>query len=607
MKAKLLFLLLIVFSEIALAKPTIEFLSPLPNSEYAKISTSIILRFTSKPDAIYFKNDLIQIKGSKSGLHESNVKISSDGSTLIITPKVKFDNNESVDVKILPVKTSSDFSSPINFSFKTEKENLTVSSEDILKSELISADNQYNKTTQIPFIQKREGELPTDFPQITVSTSDNPSPGYIFLSNFSLTPRPAQNFLMILDNSGTPVYYKKLDTAAYDFKKQPNGNLTYFSARAQKFYEMNQRYQIIDSFVCGNGYGTDIHEFRLFSNGHAFLMSYDPQRVNMANIVTHGDSNAIVLGLVIQELDEDKNVIFQWRSWDHYSITDATHENLTSAVIDYAHGNAIELANDGNIIISSRHMDEITKINRSTGNIIWRMGGKNNQFRFRDETIAFSHQHAVRQLPNGNITLFDNSNFPSTIVPIHDMVSISRAVEYQLDETNLIATLVWQYVNDPPVFGFAMGYMERLSNGNSVISWGAGAPAITEVNAQGKKVFEMFLPADQVSYRATRDTWTPVPFTENGEAAPESYKMYQNYPNPFNPTTTIKFDLPVQSDVTISVYNVLGQTINEEVRSNLFPGTHSFFFNGANFTSGVYFYRIKTNTFADTKRMLLVK
>jgi len=55
-------------------------------------------------------------------------------------------------------------------------------------------------------------------------------------------------------------------------------------------------------------------------------------------------------------------LIFQWRSWDHFQITDATHENLLASNIDYVHGNAIEIDTDSNIIISSRHMDEITKL-----------------------------------------------------------------------------------------------------------------------------------------------------------------------------------------------------------------------------------------------------
>lgn len=603
MKAKLLFFFFFVFFQITLAKTDVQFLSPQPNSKYIKTTSSVIVRFTSKPEKSSLKQNLIQITGSKSGAHSAGVKISGDGLTIIFTPQNAFQYDETVQVKINRIKTESDYSEPVNFSFQTEKENIPVSSLNILKKEF--ADNNQQQSP-IPFLSKAPSDLPSNFPQMTVTNAVNPSAGYTFLSNFSIGG--AMNtgyYLMILDNSGTPVYYKELDTAAYDFKKQPNGNLTYYGTRGQKYYEMNSNYQIIDSFECGNGYSTDLHELRLYKNGHSFLMSYDPQRVNMGGLVSHGDSNAVVIGLIIQELDENKNVIFQWRSWDYFNILDAQHVNFTEREIDYVHGNAIELCSDGNIMISSRHLDEITKINRSTGNIIWRLGGPQNQFRFINETLAFSHQHAIRELPNGNITLFDNGNYPSSINPIHEHLSapMSRAIEYQLDEENKIATLVWQYVNSPAIFGFAMGYAERLPNGNTIIGWGAGAPAVTEVNPAGEKVFEMYLPVGQVSYRALKDTWDPLP--NNG--VPLSFDLYQNYPNPFNPVTTIKFDLPEQSDVKISIFNMLGQIVHEEIKLNQAAGIQTYTFNGSNLTSGVYFYRVKTNSFSDTKRMVLVK
>ena len=125
-------------------------------------------------------------------------------------------------------------------------------------------------------------------------------------------------------------------------------------------------------------------------------------------------------------------MIFQWRSWDHFKITDATEDiDLTAHTIDYVHGNSIEVDYDSHILLSSRHMDEITKINRQTGEIIWRFGGiksRNNQFLFINDLRTFSHQHDIRRLPNGNITLFNNGNL---LVPRY-----SSSLEYYLDEQN---------------------------------------------------------------------------------------------------------------------------------------------------------------------------
>ena len=157
----------------------------------------------------------------------------------------------------------------------------------------------------------------------------------------------------------------------FDFRKQPNGLMTYH--RGEKYYAEDAEHNLIDSFACGNGYTTDFHELQFDENGHAFLISYDPQIVDMSQIVSGGNPNATVYGIIIQELDENKNVVFQWRSWDHIEITEAIHENLTAATVDYVHTNAIDIDNDGNIMISSRHLSEVTKIDRVTGDIIWRL------------------------------------------------------------------------------------------------------------------------------------------------------------------------------------------------------------------------------------------
>ena len=101
-------------------------------------------------------------------------------------------------------------------------------------------------------------------------------------------------------------------------------------------------------------------------------------------------------------------------------------------------------------------MDEITKINRQTGEIIWRWGGlksRNNQFQFINDQRTFSHQHDIRRLENGNVTLYDNGNLHSP--------RYSRAVEYQLDETNKIATLVWDYKHEDAIYNSAQGNVDR--------------------------------------------------------------------------------------------------------------------------------------------------
>jgi hypothetical protein len=88
---------------------------------------------------------------------------------------------------------------------------------------------------------------------------------------------------------------------------------------------------------------------------------------------------------------------------------------------------------------------------------------------------------------------------------------------------------------------------------------------------------------------------------------PGEYKLHQNFPNPFNPTTNIRFNLPEASDVTLEVFNVLGQRVAVLANQQLQSGTHTAQFDASALSSGVYLYRLSTNRFVETRKMMLVK
>lgn len=87
----------------------------------------------------------------------------------------------------------------------------------------------------------------------------------------------------------------------------------------------------------------------------------------------------------------------------------------------------------------------------------------------------------------------------------------------------------------------------------------------------------------------------------------DSYGLSQNYPNPFNPSTTIKFQIPVEGNVSVKVYDISGKLVAELVNEFMQTGRHSVQFNGSNLSSGAYYYRIDANGFTDIKKMLLIK
>jgi hypothetical protein len=88
---------------------------------------------------------------------------------------------------------------------------------------------------------------------------------------------------------------------------------------------------------------------------------------------------------------------------------------------------------------------------------------------------------------------------------------------------------------------------------------------------------------------------------------PKEYALFQNFPNPFNPTTNIKFDLPKESNVTLRVYNILGEEVTTLVNKVMLAGHQSVAFNAAKLASGMYIYRIEAGNFVQVKKMLLIK
>jgi hypothetical protein len=576
--------------------PEIQYLSPLPGAKFVTKETSIIIRFKQETDLnkVTFSDFLIE--GSLSGIHSYEIIKTNEKNTLILKPHFNFAENEIVKITV-PEKFFNTRERPYEYRFQISDYRLKRNHEPRIPYANYSGlvQNSYSNSLITGSEDIKDNNTPPDFPKITVTRKYETAPGYIFVSNFPFGPLPFTPYLMVLNNLGQPVLYKKMNLPCFDFKLQNSNMFTYFDGSKGKFYSTNTSFDILDSFYCGNGYGTDLHELLLLPNNNAYLMSYDSQYVNMSQIVPGGDSNAVVSGLIIQEIDANKNVIFQWRSWDHFQITDATHEDLTAKSIDYVHGNAIEIDHDGHVLISSRHMDEITKINRQTGNIIWRLGGKNNQFNFKNDPIMFSYQHSIRRLDNGNYLLFDNGNYHNP--------PFSRAVEYNLNTQEMSATLVWQYRNAPNIYGFAMGSVQRLPNGNTLIGWGSTSPSVSEVRPNGTKVYEMKLPAGQFSYRAFRHTWDGAP----PEELPKTFTLQQNYPNPFNPSTTVKYDLTEHNFVTLKIYDMTGREISTIVSENQPAGTYVVDFSLNNIASGVYFYKLVAGGYSEARKMIFIK
>ena len=585
---------------------TIVSVSPSPGSLYVQPATTIAVRL-SQPTENTGSDGWCSfvVHGSVSGRHEGSTVLADERNVLIFQPTVQFSRGEEVRVEFTSPRVTGNGSMayPLSFTFAV------AASRVLPPFSRLESESSYGKTSPAknpaeplpPWLSKVD-TLPLDFPVSSTQIYGPTTPGLLFLSNFSVTfTAMTSPYLMILTNQGAPVFYRRMGGFCTDFKVQPNGLLTYFDGLAEKYYALDSSYVRVDSFQCGNGYGTDDHDLRLLPVGHALIMSDDPESVDMSAIVPGGKISASVIGLIVQELDASKNVVFQWRSWDHFQITDATHENLTAAAIDYVHGNAIDVDGDGdgNLIVSCRHMDEITKIDRLTGQILWRWGGKNNSFTFVNDSLGFSHQHAIRRLPNGHFTLFDNGNFHSP--------PFSRAVEYAVDESARVATLVWQYRHSPDLFGFATGYVQRFDNGNTLICWGTTNPNVTEVTADNSRVYELTFEPGMFTYRAYRFEW-PLGGRSAAGPFPVATTLSPNYPNPFNGQTTFVIDLSRNATVTMEVFDILGRKVKTLLDHRFRPaGIYQVSLDLGQYASGVYLCRLLTENSSITRKIILTR
>ena len=100
---------------------------------------------------------------------------------------------------------------------------------------------------------------------------------------------------------------------------------------------------------------------------------------------------------------------------------------------------------------------------------------------------------------------------------------------------------------------------------------------------------------------------TIIGITQINSEIPKLIKLYNNFPNPFNPVTKINFDLPKKDFVNLTVYDITGRKITELVNQLFDAGSYEVSWNGSNTASGIYFYKLTTNNFSETKRMALIK
>ncbi len=353
--------------------------------------------------------------------------------------------------------------------------------------------------------------LPPDFPQVAVEyPNGRPTPGYFLVNSLA--------YGIVFDTNGVPVWYARggnvsnVDSPAPNvISLAPNASPGEFGTSTAAQFEIHALDTQTTTIVrAANDAPTDAHELRTLANGDHLLFTYPIEsNVDLTGLSSFSSSENMA-DCEIEEVDGSNTLVWSWLASDHVDAVSESLEPQTTTVNgetvrDVFHCNAIDVDASGNLLVSMRHACALFYVDRSTGKVLWKVGGSTMNKDgatylgvTNDTNGPFNMQHDARFLPNGDISLYDD----------HGAIlngGLSRGVEYAIDHTANTATEVWQFLgNEQSQYE---GSFRRNADGESVLGWGEVAPdsrIVTEIDSAGHEVFDILWAPNSPSYRAIK-------------------------------------------------------------------------------------------------------
>lgn len=319
---------------------------------------------------------------------------------------------------------------------------------------------------------------------------------------------------LIVDERGTPVWYRPVppSLAATNLRVQQlhgqpvltwwQGQIAHYGVgKSGEVVVLDNHYGELARVQAQNGLSADLHAFSIAPDGIGYLTAYRTIETDLRAV--GGPKRGSMLDAVIQGVDVmSGELAFEWHSADHIAIEESYQKYSKSAPFDPVHVNSIELMPDGHFLVSARNTWTVYKIDRSSGEIVWRLGGKRNNFS-RGEGVHFAWQHDARLHPQNVLTLFDDEDSPAEGPQ-------SRALLLSLDEQFMRVDLIRAFTHPGgQLLAGSQGSVQILPNGDVFVGWGA-EPFYTEFRRDGVPVMDGHLQVGE-SYRAFRYPWTGSP------------------------------------------------------------------------------------------------
>jgi Arylsulfotransferase (ASST) len=352
-------------------------------------------------------------------------------------------------------------------------------------------------------------------PTVTVTTNSGAqAPGDMFLAPYA---GPGQYGPMILDSAGRLVWFKRLPAGvrAADLRVQEyDGSpvLTWWQdplvgdgRRDAGVVIADSSYRDIAIVRAGNGYQTDLHAFQITPQGTALTTVYDAIRCNLRPY--GGRSTGAVADTLLQELDLKTGLVrFEWHSLDHVALADSYLPLRPGGGLrtpwDYFHINWIDSEQGGDLLVDSRNTWAAYEIEKSSGQVAWRLGGKHSSFTMGPGASP-AWQHDAERQPDGTITLFDNGATPKE----HPQ---SRGIALRVDVQQMTASLLASFVHPRPLVAASQGNQQALAGGDRFLGWGQ-LPYFSEFAPGGKLLFDAHLPTAYQSYTVLKFPWSGAP------------------------------------------------------------------------------------------------
>jgi hypothetical protein len=257
----------------------------------------------------------------------------------------------------------------------------------------------------------------------------------------------------------------------------------------------------------GRGVRTDLHEFRITEGNTALVLGW---RIVDRDLRRYGGiEHSAVLDNVIQEIDiRTGKLLLNWSAARRVSPRwSYVRPPKGPGAWDAYHFNSITEDRDGNLLLTSRHMSAVYKIDRRSGRVIWKLGGRHGNFRL-SPSARFYYPHDAQRAPDGSMTIFDNHAGPS------GGGGASRGLRLRVDSKRRTVSVLGTFRHPAgAVVSTSQGNATELPGGNVFIGWGI-SPWFSEYTQDGRLVFAAhFKNAWSQSYRAFKADWHATPPT----------------------------------------------------------------------------------------------